>query len=92
MISIREFCIHHQIELEFIHSLHQSGLIEIDTIKEEQFIPVEQLSHLEKLVRFHYEMDINLPGIESINHLLSRITEMQVQILKLTNKLRVYEE
>lgn len=91
MISIREFCIHHKIELEFIHNLTHSGLIEVNAIEDELFIPIDQLSQLEKLVRFHYEMDINLPGIESISHLLNRISEMQLQILKLNNKLRVYE-
>ena len=91
MIPANEFCIHHNIELEFIYSLNQSGLIEIIIVEERLFLPVSQLGHLEKLVRLYYEMDINLEGIETINHLLQRMNAMQQQIVLLNNRLRMYE-
>jgi hypothetical protein len=91
MILADEFCVHHHIDLTFLYSLRESGLIEIIQREEKIFIPIEQLSYLEKLVRFYTEMDINLQGIEAINHLLHRINEMQQQITLLTNKLRIYE-
>ena len=91
MIPINEFCIHHNIETSFIYSLQKSGLIEISTIHVETFVPVNQLSQLEKLVRLYYEMDINLEGIETISYLLQRMNEMQQQILQLSNRLSLYE-
>jgi chaperone modulatory protein CbpM len=91
MIPAEEFCIHHNIELAFIYSLKESGLVEIITIEEKAFVPVNQLSHLEKLVRLYYEMDINLEGIETITYLLQRLNQMQQQILSLTNRLQLYE-
>ncbi len=91
MIPATEFCIHHNIELAFIASLNESGLIEIIIIEEKLFLPVSQLSHLEKLVRLYYEMDINLEGIETVNHLLQRINAMELQIAQLNNRLRIYE-
>jgi chaperone modulatory protein CbpM len=90
MIPASEFCIHHNIELSFIYSLNQSGLIEIITVEEKIFVPVSQLSQLEKLVRLYYDMDINLEGIETITCLLHRINEMQLQIVQLNNKLNIY--
>jgi hypothetical protein len=42
---------------------------------------------LEKFVRLHYDLDINLEGIETINYLLERIEEMQKEIVNLRNKL-----
>jgi chaperone modulatory protein CbpM len=90
MIPASEFCIHHNIELSFIYSLNQSGLIEIITVEEKIFVPVSQLSQLEKLVRLYYDMDINLEGIETITCLLHRINEMQQQIVQLNNKLNIY--
>ena len=53
MIPVNEFCSHHNIETSFIYSLRESGLIEISTIHEETFVPVNQLSQLEKLVRLY---------------------------------------
>jgi hypothetical protein len=91
MISADEFCIHYNIEKSFIYSLNKSGLLEIIIIEEKVFVPVHELSQLEKLVRLYYEMDINLEGIETITYLLKRMNEMQQQIMHLKNKLSKYE-
>jgi hypothetical protein len=91
LISVNEFCVNHNIEISFINSLQEKGLIEIMTIEETWFIDVGQLQQLEKIVRFYYEMDINLEGIETITHLLQRISFMQDEIIALKNKLRLYE-
>lgn len=91
MIPANEFCIHHNVELSFIYSLNESGLIEMTVIEEKLFVPVSQLNNLEKLVRLYYEMDINLEGIETITYLLKRMNDMQQQITLLTNRLRLYE-
>ena len=91
IINADEFCVHHNVDVSFIHSLQESGLIEITTIKETGFIPVSQLQQLEKWVRLHYEMDINLEGIETITHLLQKINNLQDEITRLRNNLRLYE-
>jgi len=91
LIDINEFCISHNIEISFINSLHQTGLIEITNIEETGFIDVSQLGHLEKIVRFYFDLDINLEGIETINHLLERMQKMQNEIITLKNRLRLYE-
>jgi hypothetical protein len=91
LIAVDEFCENHNIEISFISSLQQTGLIEITTIKEEEFIDPGQLLQLEKIVRLYYELDINLEGIETINYLLQRISSMQDEIISLRNKLRIYE-
>ena len=91
LIAINEFCINHNIEISFINTLHQTGLIEITNIEETGFIDVSQLGHLEKIVRFYFDLDINLEGIETINHLLERMQKMQNEIITLKNRLRLYE-
>ena len=91
LIAINEFCIHHNIEVSFISSLQQTGLIEISIIKEKEFIDAGQLQQLEKLIRLYYDLDINLEGIETITHLLQRIKSYQDEIIALKNRLRFYE-
>lgn len=91
LLAIDDFCTSHNIEISFISSLHQNGLIEITTIKEAGYIDPAQLLQLEKIVRLYYELDINLEGIETINYLLLRIGTMQDEIMALKNKLRLYE-
>lgn len=91
LIAIDELCTNYGIEISFISSLQQNGLIKITTIKESGFIDAEQLQKLEKIVRFHYEFNINLEGIETIIHLLQRITTIQDENIMLRNRLRLYE-
>jgi hypothetical protein len=91
LISADLFCSSHQIEVSFIHSLYESGLIEIVVREEEKYIPSSQLQRLEKMIRLYYEMNINLEGIETINHLLQSINNQQQEISKLKNRLRWYE-
>jgi hypothetical protein len=91
LIAVDEFCANHKIDISFISSLQRTGLIEITTIKESGFIDADQLQLLEKFVRFYYELDINLEGIETVTHLLQQINTLQHEILALSNRLRLYE-
>jgi hypothetical protein len=91
LIAVDEFCTIHNVDASFISSLKQTGLIEVTTIKKAGFIDPGQLKELEKFIRFYYELDINLEGIETITHLLNRISYMQEEIISLKNRLRLYE-
>jgi chaperone modulatory protein CbpM len=91
LISADDFCISHNIEISFISSLHENGLIDVATIDETVYIYPNQLPQLEKISRMHYELGINLEGIETITYLLDRIDEMQNEITLLQNRLRLYE-
>ena len=92
LISTDEFCTHYKVEYSFISSLQQNGLIEIITIDENSFINHDHLKNVERLVRFHYDLDINLEGIEAITYLLNRVKNMQDEIVSLKNRLSVYED
>ena len=92
LVPAEVFCEHHNIEVSFISSLSEHGLIEIITVEETRYISKEQISELEKMVRLHYEMDINLEGIEAITHLLQKVDTMHEELTSLKNRLRLYEE
>ena len=92
LIALDKFCASHNIEFSFISSLEQTGLIEVKTIKKTGFIHPDQLQQLEKFIRFYYELNINLEGIDTITHLLNQIHSLQDEIITLRNKLRLYED
>jgi len=92
MVPATTFCSSHNIEISFIRALHESGLIEMATIQDTGFIPAEQLLALEKLVRLHYEMDINLEGMETITHLIQVIGRQQQEINSLKNRIQFFEQ
>ena len=91
LIAVNEFCVNHIVEISFIDLLQQNGLIEISIIESKYFVEKEQLPQLEKFVRFYYDLDINLEGIEAINYLLQRIENLQNEMVELKNRLRLYE-
>jgi len=91
LIAVNEFCVNHNIEIAFIKHLQQNGLIEISIIESKYFVEKEQLPQLEKFVRFYYDLNINLEGIETISYLLKRMVKLQKEIVVLKNRLRFYE-
>lgn len=92
-VSVHEFCHHHQIEISFIQSLHEHGLLQTYTFNDEEWrLPQDQLEQLEKMVRLHYDLQINLEGLEAIHHLLQRVEGLQREVFSLRNRLRLYEE
>ena len=92
MILLDEFCASHHVEVSFVRSLEEHGLIETIIINETQCVSDNELSKLEQLIRLHQELNINTEGIDAISILLKRIENMQNEITELRNKLNFYEE
>jgi hypothetical protein len=92
MILAEELCGYYRVEYSFIQQLQQFGLIELTTTESARYIPQNQLQKLEQMIRLHYELDINLEGIDAISHLLERIGNLQTEIASLRNRLKLYEE
>jgi len=92
MIVLDEFCASHHVEISFVRSLEEHGLIETMIINETQCVSGNELSKLEQLIRLHRELNINTEGIDAISNLLKRVENMQNEITELRNKLNFYEE
>ncbi len=91
LIALNEICIHHQIEVSFIHSLQETGLVKVIKVKKDLFIENEQLPTLEKYIEFHYTLGINLEGIETISYLLQRLDSLQEEVAQLKNQLSFHQ-
>ncbi|MEO6583965.1 MAG: chaperone modulator CbpM [Ferruginibacter sp.] len=92
LISTHDFCNYYKVEASFISSLQEHGLIEITTIEQNSFIDLDHLKNVEKFIRLHYDLDINLEGIEAITYLLNRLKYMEEEIILLKNRLAMYED
>ena len=90
-IPIDFFCRQHGVDIAFISSLQDFGLIEVTRIDEAAFIPMSQIAEAERLVRLYGDLEINIEGIDVAIHLLHRINHMQTEIQSLKNRLRLYE-
>jgi len=92
MIMLDEFCASHQVEVSFIHSLEETGLIETVAVNQALYIASDDLPKLEQITRLHQDLNINPEMIDAVNHLLRHIEEMKQEIVQLRNRIRFYEE
>jgi len=91
LIAASTFCSQHNIEVSFIYSLQDYGLIETTATDEDVFLQADQLQEVERLMRLHYDLNINLEGVDAVTQLLKRLEKMQEEITRLKNRLRLYE-
>ena len=77
IIPIESFCSHYQVDRSFIETLESHGLISLSFQEDQRYILRDDVVELEKYSRMYYELNINVPGIEALNHLLEKIKKLQ---------------
>ncbi|MGZ5253983.1 MAG: chaperone modulator CbpM, partial [Flavitalea sp.] len=91
LILVEQFCSNCDIELSFINSLLDFGLIEVIVLDDKKYISNDQIKDVEKAIRFYYELNINIEGIDVIFNLLNQIDNLQQELRIAKNKLSLYE-
>lgn len=85
-ISVDQLCVYYEIETKFVYALHDHGLITLAKSKKGYEIDFEHLGDFERFVHLHYELEINMEGLEAITHLLDRVKLLQQEIKQLRKK------
>ena len=88
-IKITEFCENEKIETSFLLELSREGLLRLEKQEEVEYIDQNDLPQIEMFARWHYELGVNLEGIDAMRHMLERMKEMQRQIQILEKKLQI---
>jgi hypothetical protein len=91
MIPLQVFCEHYGIDLSFLNSLHEFGLTEIVTVENVQYLKQEEIRDIERIITLHYELGINLEGIDVAFNLLRKLESLRQELNTVKNKLSVYE-
>ena len=91
LLIVDVFCTEYQVEKSLIDELNEFGLIELVQDNGIKYIQIEKLPELERVIRFHNELNINKEGIEVILDLLNRLDAVNKQTRYLQDKLRLYE-
>ncbi len=92
LVQIDKLCSYYQIDFSFFDQLYNFGLINIEIVDENKFINQDVINDLEKIIRLHKELNVNIEGIDIIFNLLEREAELKKQIVTLQNRLGLYEE
>lgn len=91
LIIITEYCRHSQIDPQFLFSLQEVGLIDLQQQDDEYYICSSQLSDIERYTRWHYELSINAEGIDVVDNLMNRIAEMENEIARLKQQVKLID-
>lgn len=91
MIPLETFCTYYDVERSFIETLESYGLVSINSREEQRFILMEEVVEVEKFSRLYYDLNINVPGIDALKHLLEKLKELQQETENLRARLRIYE-
>ena len=74
----REECVRvYKVDIAFFNDLVEAGLIETIVRKDTLYLPYDKLAHFEKLVTWHYDLEINIPGMEVICQLLEKMERLR---------------
>lgn len=90
-ILIQHFCETTEVDPKFIEQLFELELLQPIEENEPPAFLKKELPILERMVRLHYDLDINLEGLQVIAHMREKMIRMQEELLVLERKLKRYE-
>lgn len=91
LVLVEKCCSNLEVEHAFINSLNDTGLIEVIVLDDRSYISIDHLKRVERAIHFHYELNINIEGIDVIHNLLDQIDDLQEELRVVKNKVKLYE-
>ncbi|HLT32149.1 MAG TPA: chaperone modulator CbpM [Aquaticitalea sp.] len=91
LIPIQTLCKHYKVETSFFTGLSEHGLIEVTTIAESNCIHQDHIQQVEKMIRLHQDLHLNVEGIDTVLNLLQRIEQLQSELQSAKRRLGIYE-
>lgn len=88
VISVKAYCSFRRVDTAFIDMLEESGLIQLVSMRRQRCIPHEALDTVERLVNWHYELEVNPEGLEVADTLYQKIIALQAEIDQLRAALK----
>ncbi|AYM99839.1 chaperone modulator CbpM [Chryseobacterium sp. C-71] len=91
-ISREELVKIYNVEITFFDELVDYGLLRVETEDNIRYLIYEDLHVFEKFTNWHYDLEINLPGLEVIHDMLSKMEDLKRKNRELMNKLSAISE
>jgi hypothetical protein len=90
-IPVVQLCSLYKVETSFFNQLDEVGLIEIITIEKVSCLHQDRISDIEKMIRMHHELNVNIEGIDVVFNLLHKVDGLQNELALLRSRLGLYE-
>jgi hypothetical protein len=92
IVAISHFCKLYEVDLNFIEDLNTIGIIEIVEDSNDRYLKLEEVSVVERCIRLHRDLNINVEGILTIGHLTDLVNELHEELRRTRSRLSVYED
>ena len=90
LISIQQFCEIYNTPISFFDELFNYEIISFEVVDDAKHIYLEDINTVEKLMRLHYDLNINMEGLDVALNLINQINDLQEQINDLKRQLDFY--
>ncbi|RNL56042.1 chaperone modulator CbpM [Pedobacter jejuensis] len=80
LVPLEIFCLYNEVEISFIYRLHEFGIVNVFKIAQQDYLLKDELADLEKMIRLHQELEINLEGLHAIKGLLEQIAILKIEL------------
>jgi hypothetical protein len=74
-----------------MHSCEKLCARNTTLLEDALYVHPRQIPRLEKFIRLHFELAINLEEIEAMSHMLERLEKQHGKITRLRNSLRLFK-
>ena len=92
MVAANEFCISHNVEISFLNSLNESGLLETTTMRKLFLLAMISYRNWKSWSVFIMKWILTSKVLKTIHHLLQQMKAMQDEIRTIKNRLSLYEK
>ncbi|SKA30254.1 MerR HTH family regulatory protein [Chitinophaga eiseniae] len=89
-LTVEQCSQHYNIATSFLFDLDDHGLIVLMREEQSTYLHYDQLPLLEKYMRLHFDLLINMEGLEAVSHLLERVQLLQTTIRRLGGEVPCY--
>lgn len=90
-ILLQDFCEVTKAKPEFLMQLFEHDLIQHITYNNTPAIHQKELPTIERMLRLHYDLNVNIEGLQIITHMREKMMLLQEEILLMKRKLKRFE-
>ncbi len=91
-VPVLHLCELYHAEFSFFKELNDIGLIEIVSVKNTMYLHEDHLIEVERIIRIHRELNVNIEGVDVVLNLLEKVEELQNKLNRIQSRLRLYED
>ncbi len=91
LIALEKLSVNYGVDMKFFSRLNELELIEIYQVEKASYIHQDKIGEVERMIRLHVDLNINLEGIDTIFNLLQKIEQLQSELTAIKSKLEWYE-